>query len=179
MGVRAIELAEGDFVVSMIVCDETKDVLTITENGFGKRSPLTEYKVQNRNGKGMKAGVFNEKTGKLVCMKLVSEEDDVMLIADNGIIIRTKVHTISKINRDTMGVKVMKLQEGAKVSCVAVASPVEEETEEDYSETENVDETLENQSQNDEVVEVNEDESLNDDSSIDDNLQNQEEDFEV
>ena len=143
MGVRAIELGEGDFVVSMIVCDETKDVLTITENGFGKRSDFSEYKVQNRNGKGMKAGIFNEKTGKLVGMKLVSNDDDVMIIADNGVIIRTKANSISKITRDTMGVKVMKLHEGAKVTCVAVTLP-EEEFEGEMLESE-TDENLEDE----------------------------------
>ena len=135
MGVKAIELSNEDFVVSMIVCDETKDVLTITENGFGKRSDLSEYKIQNRNGKGMKAGIFNDKTGKLVGMKLVSETDDIMLIADNGVIIRTKVDSISKITRDTMGVRVMKLHEGSKVSCVAITNAVIKEAEENLDES--------------------------------------------
>ncbi len=127
MGVKAIELTSDDEVVSMIVCDDNKDVLTITEKGYGKRTDLSEYKVQNRNGKGMKAGVFNEKTGKLVGLELVGEDDDVMLIADNGIIIRTKANSISKITRDTIGVKVMRLDEGTKVSCVAIADTVAED----------------------------------------------------
>ena len=149
MGVRAIELAEDDFVVSMIVCDETKDILTITENGFGKRTPLSEYKVQNRNGKGMKAGIFNEKTGKLVGMKLVCETDDVMIIADNGVIIRTKVDSISKITRDTMGVKVMKLKDGAKVSCIAIADHVETtENQEENADGEKQEEDALNETQN-------------------------------
>ena len=164
MGVKAIELPDTDFVVSMIVCDESKDVLTITENGFGKRSPLSEYKIQNRNGKGMKAGVFNEKTGKLVGMKLVSEDEDVMLIADNGIIIRTKANSISKINRDTMGVKVMKTHEGAKVACIAISETI---TEEEKSEIENelTEENLEenaiSENQEQKLLEDNIDETIN------------------
>jgi len=172
MGVRAIELADGDYVVSMIVCDETKDVLTITENGFGKRSPLSEYKVQNRNGKGMKAGIFNDKTGKLVCMKLVSEDDDVMIIADSGIIIRTKVNTISKITRDTMGVKVMKIQEGSKVSCVAIASPVEGEDLDENSD-ENSEELLDENGEiveNNEAIVENDEPKTEENSDLEDNL---------
>ena len=145
MGVKAIELSNEDFVVSMIVCDETKDVLTITENGFGKRTSLSEYKIQNRNGKGMKAGIFNDKTGKLVGMKLVSETDDIMLIADNGVIIRTKVDSISKITRDTMGVRVMKLHEGSKVSCVAITDSTmkDDDTDENDVNSLEIDETTE------------------------------------
>lgn len=127
MGVKAIDLEGDDEVVSMIVCEEGKDVLTITENGYGKRTDLSEYKIQNRNGKGMKAGIFNEKTGRLVGLKLVEEDDDVMIIANNGVIIRTKVNSISKITRDTIGVKVMRLHEGTKVSCIAIADMVAED----------------------------------------------------
>ena len=75
----------------------------------------------------MKAGVFNEKTGKLVGLELVGEDDDVMIIADNGVIIRTKANSISKITRDTIGVKVMRLDSGTKVSCVAIADIVAED----------------------------------------------------
>ncbi len=135
MGVKAIDLEKDDQVVSMIVCDENKDVLTITENGFGKRTSLSEYKVQNRNGKGMKAGIFNEKTGKLVGLKQVNEDEDVMMIANNGVIIRTSASKISKINRDTMGVKIMRLHEGTKVSCVAIADSVAEDINADSDES--------------------------------------------
>ncbi len=150
MGVRAIELSGDDHVVSMIICDENKDVLTITENGYGKRTSLDEYKVQNRNGKGMKAGVFNDKTGKLVEMKLVSEDEDVMLIADNGVIIRTPANSISKIGRDTMGVKVMKTHEGAKVTSVAISKTIKDEELENAEKNDGVSQ-LEDISNNDNV----------------------------
>jgi DNA gyrase subunit A len=127
MGVKAIDLSKEDYLVDMIVCKEGCDILTITENGYGKRTDLSEYKIQKRNGKGMKAGDFNEKTGKLVGLKQVTDDDDVMIIANNGVIIRTPAKTISRINRDTMGVKVMKMQEGSMVSCIAIADTIAED----------------------------------------------------
>ncbi len=127
MGVKAIDLSRDDYLVDMIVNREGYDILTITENGFGKRSDVSEYKIQNRNGKGMKAGIFNEKTGRLVGLKQVAENEDVMLIANNGVILRTPAVSISKITRDTIGVKVMKLHEGTRVSCVAIADTIAED----------------------------------------------------
>jgi len=127
MGVKAIDLASDDYLVDMIINREGYDVLTITENGYGKRSDASEYKIQNRNGKGMKAGIFNEKTGRLVGLKQVTENEDVMLIANNGVILRTPANSISKITRDTIGVKVMRLQENSRVSCVAIADTIAED----------------------------------------------------
>ena len=127
MGVKAIDLADDDYLVDMLVYKEGYDILTITEKGYGKRSDVSEYKVQNRNGKGIKAGIFNEKTGRLVGLKQVTEDEDVMMIANNGVIIRTPANAISKITRDTIGVKVMRLHEGTTVSCVAIADTVAED----------------------------------------------------
>ncbi len=127
MGVKAIDLAHDDYLVDMLIYKEGYDILTITEKGYGKRSDVSEYKIQNRNGKGIKAGIFNEKTGRLVGLKQVTENEDIMLIANNGVIIRTPAVNISKITRDTIGVKVMRLQEGTNVSCVAVADTVAED----------------------------------------------------
>ena len=127
MGVKAIDLSSDDYLVDMIVYKEGYDILTITERGYGKRSDVSEYKIQNRNGKGIKAGIFNDKTGRLVGLKQVTEDEDIMLIANNGVIIRTPAVNISKITRDTIGVKVMRLAEGTTVSCVAVADSVAED----------------------------------------------------
>ena len=127
MGVKAIDLAGDDYLVDMLVYKEGYDILTITEKGYGKRSSVEEYKIQNRNGKGIKAGIFNDKTGRLVGLKQVTEAEDVMIIANNGVIIRTPAVNISKITRDTIGVKVMRLQEGTTVSCVAIADTVAED----------------------------------------------------
>lgn len=129
MGVRSMKLDEGDYVVDMAIARNGVEVLTISENGFGKRSDLVDYRLQSRAGKGIKAGTFNEKTGKLVNLKLIDPENDIMLIADNGIVIRVRAKEISKIGRDTMGVRVMKFKGDAKVVC-ASESPSSEDIEE-------------------------------------------------
>ena len=126
-GVMSMKLSEGDVVVDMVICDPEADVLTVTANGFGKRSALEEYTLHGRGTKGMRAGVFTDKTGGLVNLKLVKDTDDVMIIADNGIIIRIGANTISKIGRSTQGVKLMRLKgDENKVVCVAVTPHIEE-----------------------------------------------------
>ena len=126
-GVMSMKLSEGDIVVDMVICDKDADVLTVTANGFGKRSALDEYTLHGRGTKGMRAGVFTDKTGGLVNLKLVKDTDDVMIIADNGIIIRIGANTISKIGRSTQGVKLMRLKgDENKVVCVAVTPHIEE-----------------------------------------------------
>ncbi len=129
-GVRSMKLGEGDVVVDMTVCTPGADVLTVTSNGYGKRTAIDEYTLHARGTKGMRAGVFTEKTGKLVNLKLVKEDEDVMLIADNGIIIRMEVSSISKIGRSTQGVRLMRLKgDNSSVVCVAVTPHEEQATE--------------------------------------------------
>ena len=126
-GVRCMKLDESDRLVDMIVLKDDFKVLTVTEHGYGKRTEIEEYRLQSRGGKGIKAGTFNEKTGALVGLKLVSEDNDLMVIADNGVVIRIKVREISVIGRDTQGVRIMKLKDdGSKVVSVAVTPPSEE-----------------------------------------------------
>ena len=125
-GVRSIKLGDDDFVVDMVVLKEGKDILTVSQNGFGKRSEIEDYRLQSRAGKGIKAGIFNEKTGRLVNLKQVSMEDDVMLITDTGIIIRMRSEEISKIGRDTQGIRLMKMKNEGSVVCVAIARREEE-----------------------------------------------------
>lgn len=134
-GVRSIKLEKDDYVVDMAIARNGLEVLTISEKGFGKRSDLIDYRLQSRAGKGIKAGVFNNKTGKLVNLKLIDPENDVMLIADNGIVIRIRAKDISKIGRDTMGVRVMKFKGDAQVVCVS-ESPVSDELDADEGESE-------------------------------------------
>ena len=134
-GVRSMNLGADDRLVDMAVIKPDCEVITITENGYGKRSDIEDYRLQQRAGKGIKAGIFNEKTGKLVNLKLVHEDEDVMIIADSGIIIRVAAKDISKIGRNTQGVRVMKLGEG-KVAVVAVTPHGEEKEEEDEEGTE-------------------------------------------
>lgn len=119
-GVRAMKLENGgDALVDMLVVDESKDILTVTANGFGKRSKVEDYRVQGRAGKGIKAGTFNEVTGSLVNLKQVSEDEDVMIISEGGTIIRMHCSNISKFGRASRGVRLMRLKDGA-VATVAV-----------------------------------------------------------
>jgi DNA gyrase subunit A len=125
-GVRSIKLDEGDYLVDMAVVDETKTLMTISEKGFGKRTDTSEFRTQSRAGKGIKAGNFNEKTGLLVNMKLVGEDDDVIFIGDNGTMIRIRANQVNKIGRSTKGVTIMKMKGDAKVVSMAVTMHDEE-----------------------------------------------------
>lgn len=129
-GVKSMELNDGDYVIDMAVIKEGYEVITMTEHGYGKRSDISDFRQQNRAGKGVKAGVFNAKTGKLVSLKLVSESEDLMIITNNGTIIRVAAEDISKIGRDTQGVRVMKI-DGSLVAKMAVTPKGESESEED------------------------------------------------
>ena len=128
-GVKSIHLdATGkDKVVDMTVLMPGYEILTVSANGYGKRSEVEDYRLQSRAGKGIKAGIFNEKTGPLVNLKQVKPDQDVMLISDNGTIIRTRAREISKISRDTQGVRIMKVAGTAKVVCVAIAQAEQED----------------------------------------------------
>ncbi len=139
MGVKSIRLDKGEVVVDMAIVKEDCEVLTITENGYGKRTDIEEYRVQGRAGSGIKVGVLNDKTGNVVNLKLVNPlTDDVMIIADNGIIIRVKADEISKIGRNTQGVKVMKMKDDkAKVVAFTIVPHQDEENTEDSADGEN------------------------------------------
>ena len=130
-GVRSMKVdKEGDCVVDMTVVKQGCEVLTVSELGYGKRSEISDYRLQSRAGKGIKAGVFNAKTGRLVNLKLVEKDHDIMLIADNGVIIRVAAKEISKIGRDTLGVRIMKFKgQEAKVVCVATTPQEADELE--------------------------------------------------
>ena len=132
-GVRGIKLREGDYVIGAEVVYENAQLLSITESGFGKRTAFTEYPEQNRGGMGVKNYNCTEKTGKVAAVMGVLEDVDIMIIADDGTMIRTPVSNISLYGRTTMGVKVMRLSENAKVTSIARAE--KEEAEEVSEET--------------------------------------------
>ena len=132
-GVKSMTLNQGDIVVDMAVIKENCEVITMTENGYGKRSDIEDYRLQSRGGKGVKAGVFNAKTGKLVNLKLVSSEEDIMIITDNGTIIRVAAQDISKISRDTQGVRIMRIDDSA-VRKIAITPKTEEDSTEEVIE---------------------------------------------
>ncbi len=133
IGVRSMKLDEGDEVADLSVVDDTKTVLAITENGYGKRTSLDEFRVQSRAGKGIKAMNLNEKTGNLVAQLLVSEDEDIMLITVDGTIIRIPVASISIQGRATQGVRLMKVG-NSRISRVAPVAKEEELEEEDTAE---------------------------------------------
>ena len=111
----------------MAVVKENCEMLTVSELGYGKRTSMDEYRVQGRNGKGIKAGIFNEQTGNLVNLKQVTEKDDIILITDDGQIIRINASEINVIGRNTKGVRIMKMRNNRKIIAVAVTPSEEEE----------------------------------------------------
>ena len=129
MGVRSIDLAKGDTVISLSIVEEDAHVLSITSEGYGKLTSIEEYRVQTRAGKGILAMRLTEKTGMLAAQLVVHTDMDLMLITDDGTIIRTPIESISILSRTTQGVRLMRVGEGAQVVGVALAEP-EEETEE-------------------------------------------------
>lgn len=129
-GVRGISIEDDDEVVGMIAIepDQKQDVLVISENGFGKRTDLDEYRITNRGGKGVKTINVTDKTGKLVSIQSVTDDNDLMVINRSGVVIRTAVEQIRLAGRATQGVKVINLREGDQIASV-VAVPKTEEAE--------------------------------------------------
>ncbi|MCO7175277.1 DNA gyrase subunit A [Sporolactobacillus kofuensis] len=134
-GVKAITLVDGDEVVGMGIADDHLDVLIVTQNGFGKRTACSEYRPQTRGGKGLKTCNITSKNGELVALRTVDENEDLMIMTANGVIIRMPVSGISKLGRNTMGVTLIRVDEGDSVSTIARIQSNEEE-QEDESEDE-------------------------------------------
>jgi DNA gyrase subunit A len=130
-GVRGIELETDDRVIGMIVIRRDATLLVVTEKGLGKRSELSEYRVQHRGGKGIITLKRTDKTGRIVALKEVLPDDELMMITRKGIIIRVPVEGIRVIGRNTQGVKVMNLEDGDFVVDVARVVKEEEGGEED------------------------------------------------
>lgn len=133
-GVRGIRVEEDDYVIGMCIQRPQATLLSITENGYGKRTRVEEYRVQSRGGKGISNYNITEKTGKVCAVKMVEEGEDLLLITSGGIIMRTQVEEISQLSRTTQGVRVVRLGENLKVIDIARAaredgeeSPIEEE----------------------------------------------------
>ena len=118
-GVKGINLKGDDEVVSMVRAQNEKTLLTITENGYGKRTKITDYRLINRGGVGVKNIICSERNGKVVTVKAVGDEDEVIFISEKGIIIRTPVEGVSVIGRNTQGLKLMRIAENDKVVAAA------------------------------------------------------------
>ena len=147
-GVRSMKLADNDYVVDMAIVHENTNIITISENGYGKRTNIDEFRLQQRAGSGVKAGIFNEKTGKLVALKQIAEDCDLLLIADNGVIIRTPTEDISNFSRVSQGVRIMRLKNNAKITSVALTDKEENDSNEEISAgTEKMEQNTENNSQ--------------------------------
>ena len=132
VGVRGIRLKDGDWVVGAEIAQPDAGVLSITENGYGKRTPAAEYirggeEPQHRGGSGMKNYNITDKTGPVAAVKVVYDTDDVLVVSDDGVIIRMEAAGISELGRATQGVRIMRLSEGARVISVALTDRAESE----------------------------------------------------
>ena len=126
-GVRAMKLGEGAVLVDMSVVKEGCEMLTITENGFGKRVKTEDYRLQSRGGMGVSAGKLSEKTGMVVALKQIEVNDDILIISDSGVTIRISSADVRMLSRTAMGVKMMKLRGNSKIASVAVLAPDDQE----------------------------------------------------
>ena len=126
-GVKGVKLREGDAVVGARVINDQDEVLIITEKGYGKRTVATEYPTKGRAGKGMKTANITDKNGQLAGLLTVKGDEDLMVITDTGVMIRTNVANISQTGRSTMGVKVMRLDENAKIVTFTTVAAAEKE----------------------------------------------------
>ena len=131
-GVRGINL-DGSILVGMEIARDNDDVLVVTENGYGKKTPINEYRITNRGGKGVKTLNITDKNGSITAFKTVDNQKDVIIITNEGIIIRIAVDKISEMSRVTQGVKLINLREGQKVSSISV---VDTEIDEEFSSSE-------------------------------------------
>lgn len=129
-GVRGIMLNHGDNVIGMDIMEEGADLLVISEKGYGKRTPVDEYRVQSRGGKGILTSKITNKTGSVVGMKVVKDNDEIMLINLSGVIIRLNVNEISEMGRSTQGVKLMRVPENESLVSIAKISSEDEQEQE-------------------------------------------------
>ena len=137
-GVKGVTLRDGDQVVGAAAITDDQEVLIITEKGYGKRTSATEYPTKGRGGKGIKTANITEKNGNLAGIVTVSGDEDIMVITDTGVIIRTAVANISQTGRATQGVKVMRLDDSARIVTFALVEPEEvEQTSEDQESGDN------------------------------------------
>lgn len=126
-GVRSMRLRDGAKLVDMSVIDDTTEMLTITENGYGKRVSAKDYRRQSRGGMGVSAGKLSDKTGTVVALKPVKEGEDILIIADNGVTIRVQSDSVRRMGRTAMGVKMMRLRGDSKIASIALVEQEDEE----------------------------------------------------
>lgn len=126
-GVRGIRIDSDDYLVGMTIAAKGTTLLTITDNGYGKRTDFDEYRLQNRGGRGILNYNITQKTGKICAVKAVEDDNDLMLITSDGVVMRTAISEISKLGRTTQGVRVVRLADGIKVIDIALADKDDDE----------------------------------------------------
>ena len=176
-GVRGIRLADGDDEVVGMICLDNMDssVLVVSENGYGKRSDVEDYRVTNRGGKGVKTINITDKTGNLIALKNVTDLDDLMVINRSGITIRIGVDTLRVMGRATQGVKIIRLRDDDSIASVAKVSKFEEDEEISLDDEGNIIETtgiLEDESSLAETNDVNQNTEENNNQKKNDNEEN-------
>jgi DNA gyrase subunit A len=133
-GVKGINIDETEKIIGMEIIDDSVEILSVTENGYGKRTQANQYRVQTRGGKGILAMRLTERNGEIVAIKPVADTDDLMVISNKGQVVRTKVSGVSLMGRTTQGVRIINLNEGEKV--VAVENIIESDDDDNDNEEE-------------------------------------------
>ena len=150
-GVRGIDLREGDIVCGAVIVDDSKKLLTITENGFGKKSAFDEFEPRNRGIMGVIIHNISDKTGLLAGLAPVSDDDDIMIITNEGVIIRTDSTEVPTYKRSTTGVKVMSLGKNQSVANITLVKKEEQKTEEILDDVSVIKNTADNVSENEQA----------------------------
>ncbi|MBE7073610.1 MAG: DNA gyrase subunit A [Clostridiales bacterium] len=131
-GVKSMRLSNDDYIIDMVVAKADSQIITVSSKGYAKRSDVNEFRLQGRGGMGVKAGIFNEKTGDLVALRQSTEKNDIMLISDDGVIIRISLDQVNHLSRVSQGVKAMRLKKESSIVGVAL---IKEDEEQSTSET--------------------------------------------
>ena len=135
-GVKGMKIEQDEEIIDMIVLNNEMDILTVTEKGYAKRTKPEDYRLQGRRGKGVKAGVFNDKTGKVVALRPITAENDILAISADGVMIRTHADSINLVGRTSLGVRLMKVSAQDKVVSVSVVERQNDEEDESTDSTE-------------------------------------------
>src|SRR5438067_13770979 len=130
-GVRAMDLEEGDYLIGLLVVEKEGLILSISENGYGKRTPLQDYRLTARGGKGVINMKTTPKTGKVVAVLSVKEDSDLMIITKDGKIIRIEAGEIRQAGRSTQGVRLVRMEEGDRVAAASVIPEAESDPDKD------------------------------------------------
>ncbi|MBO4390138.1 MAG: DNA gyrase subunit A [Lachnospiraceae bacterium] len=158
MGVGGIHLAEGDEVIAMQLSSQGENLLFVTENGMGKRTAVSEFHIQKRNGQGVKCYQITEKTGNIVGVKAVRDDHEILLITDAGIIIRTPVDAISKVGRITSGVKLMNVNKESGEKVASITKVRESEAAKNLPESDDPDDEYDDMDDFEDARDIDEDE---------------------